>query len=87
MWIHRNLALAIHFDCNKITYINLQASFEFKHNVSFRFSFAADLWIMEDGIADGHVLVFDMKGIVFAHLAKLGIIHMKKYLFYLQVKV
>ena len=48
---------------------------------------ASDLWLMEEGIADGYMLVVDMEGIVFGHLARLGLMTMKKFMFYLQVKL
>ena len=51
-----------------------------------RFAMASDLWLMEEGIADGYMLVVDMEGIVFGHLARLGLMTMKKFMFYLQVK-
>lgn len=41
--------------------------------------------IMEEGAAKGYIIAADMSGIVFGHLAKLGILTMKKYMFYLQV--
>lgn len=46
---------------------------------------ASDLWIQEDGIANGHVIVMDMDGIVFGHLTRLSILVMKKFMFFLQV--
>lgn len=41
--------------------------------------------IMEEGTAKGYIIVADMSGVVFGHLAKLGILTMKKFMFYLQV--
>lgn len=52
---------------------------------SFSFWMIADLWIMQEGIAEGHVIVFDMDGIVFGHLARLGLMTIKKTMDYLQV--
>lgn len=46
-----------------------------------------DLWILEDGIADGHVLIFDLNGLVFGHLARINILGMRKFLYYLQVSL
>lgn len=44
-----------------------------------------DLCIIEEGTAKGHVLIVDMSGVVLGHLARLGIMSIKKYILYLQV--
>lgn len=44
-----------------------------------------DLCIMEEGTAKGYIIVADMSGVVFGHLAKMGILTIKKYMLYLQV--
>lgn len=44
-----------------------------------------DMWLMQDGIAEGHAIVVDMDGSTLAHLAKVNIIAMKKFMFYIQV--
>lgn len=43
------------------------------------------MWLMQDGIAEGHAIVVDMDGSTLAHLAKVNIIAMKKFMFYIQV--
>lgn len=40
---------------------------------------------MEEGTAKGHIIVMDLDGVIFGHLARLGILTIKKYLLYLQV--
>lgn len=40
---------------------------------------------MQDGIAEGHAIVVDMEGSTLSHLAKVNIIAMKKFMFYIQV--
>lgn len=44
-----------------------------------------DLWLMQDGIAEGHSIVVDMEGATLSHLAKVGLIALKKFMFYIQV--
>ncbi len=44
-----------------------------------------DKCIMDEGTANGYIIVMDMSGVVFGHLAKLGILTMKKFLIFLQV--
>lgn len=44
-----------------------------------------DMCIMEEGTAKGYIIVTDMSGVVFGHMAKLGLLTIKKYMFYLQV--
>ena len=48
------------------------------------FDMISMLHLYQKGTSKGHLIVFDMKGISFPHLAKLGPITMKKLLFYLQ---
>ncbi|XP_017469113.1 PREDICTED: alpha-tocopherol transfer protein-like [Rhagoletis zephyria] len=43
-----------------------------------------DLWMYEDGIRPGHIIVIDLKGVTLGHVARIGIFQMKKFLFYLQ---
>ncbi|XP_062125107.1 alpha-tocopherol transfer protein-like [Drosophila sulfurigaster albostrigata] len=43
-----------------------------------------DLWMYEDGIQKGHVIVIDLKGCSLGHVARIGLLQMKKFLFYLQ---
>lgn len=44
-----------------------------------------DYWMYEDGIQPGHVIVIDLKGCSLGHVARIGLLQMKKFLFYLQV--
>ncbi|XP_036233872.2 alpha-tocopherol transfer protein-like [Bactrocera oleae] len=43
-----------------------------------------DMWMSEDGIRPGHIMVMDLKGVTLGHVARIGIFQMKKFLFYLQ---
>ncbi|XP_011179298.2 alpha-tocopherol transfer protein-like [Zeugodacus cucurbitae] len=43
-----------------------------------------DMWMCEDGIRPGHIMVMDLKGVTLGHVARIGIFQMKKFLFYLQ---
>ncbi|XP_017855598.1 PREDICTED: alpha-tocopherol transfer protein-like [Drosophila arizonae] len=43
-----------------------------------------DYWMYEDGIQPGHVIVIDLKGCSLGHVARIGLLQMKKFLFYLQ---
>ncbi|KAJ6634789.1 hypothetical protein Bhyg_13368, partial [Pseudolycoriella hygida] len=43
-----------------------------------------DLCVMEEGTAKGYIIVADMNGVLLGHLAKLGILTIKKYMLYLQ---
>lgn len=44
-----------------------------------------DLWLMQDGLAEGHSIVVDMEGSSLSHLAKVNILAMKKFMYYIQV--
>lgn len=44
-----------------------------------------DLWLAREGIAAGHALVVDMEGSTLAHLAKVNLMAMKKFMYYIQV--
>lgn len=46
-----------------------------------------DLWLPQDGLAEGHSIVVDMDGATLSHLAKVNIIAMKKFMYYIQVKL
>ncbi|XP_017101104.1 alpha-tocopherol transfer protein-like [Drosophila bipectinata] len=43
-----------------------------------------DFWMYEDGIQPGHVIVIDLKGCSLGHVARVGLLQMKKFLYYLQ---
>ncbi|KAH8357436.1 hypothetical protein KR084_006783 [Drosophila pseudotakahashii] len=43
-----------------------------------------DFWMYEDGIQPGHVIVIDLKNTSLGHVARIGLLQMKKFLFYLQ---
>lgn len=45
-----------------------------------------DLWLAKEGIATGHSLVIDMEGSTLAHLTKVNLLAMKKFMYYIQVK-
>jgi len=44
-----------------------------------------DFWMYEDGIQPGHVIVIDLKNTSLGHVARIGLLQMKKFLYYLQV--
>lgn len=44
-----------------------------------------DIWLAQEGIAAGHCLVVDMEGSTLAHLAKVNLLAMKKFMYYIQV--
>lgn len=48
------------------------------------FCIVADLWLLEEGAAEGHMICFDMDGFVFGHMTRLNPISVKKFLYYLQ---
>lgn len=45
-----------------------------------------DFWMYEDGIQPGHVIVIDLKGCSLGHVARVGLLQMKKFLYYLQAR-
>lgn len=45
-----------------------------------------ELWQYQEGIADGIILVFDMKGSQFGHVTRIPPFQLKKFIFYLQVR-
>lgn len=49
------------------------------------FCIVADLWLLEEGAANGHMICFDMDKFLFGHMTRLNPITLKKFLYYLQV--
>ncbi|XP_052563849.1 alpha-tocopherol transfer protein-like isoform X2 [Culex pipiens pallens] len=45
---------------------------------------ALEEWLKEDGLAEGHVIIYDFTGCHLGHIAKLGIFPTKNYLYYIQ---
>lgn len=43
-----------------------------------------ELWLWTTGASPGHIIIIDMEGTVFGHLARLSPMVMKKFLYYLQ---
>lgn len=41
-------------------------------------------WLKEDGLAEGHVIIYDFTGCHLGHIARLGIYPTKNYLYYIQ---
>lgn len=54
------------------------------HSIS-RFTMVTDLFLAQDGIAEGDAIIIDMEGSTLSHLARVNIIAMKKFMFYIQV--
>lgn len=44
-----------------------------------------DLFLAQDGLSEGHAIVIDMEGATLSHLARVNIIALKKFMFYIQV--
>lgn len=53
----------------------------------YRFSMVTDLWIWEEGIAEGHVIVVDMDLAQLGHVGRMSLMAVKKYMYYLQVRI
>ncbi|GAB0088704.1 alpha-tocopherol transfer protein-like [Sergentomyia squamirostris] len=49
-----------------------------------QFSFLSDLHLWSEGTAEGHILIVNMQGVGFGHLARVGLLQLKKYITYLQ---
>lgn len=49
------------------------------------FIMSMDLWILQEGTAEGHEIVIDLSGMTLSHLAKMSPLTMKKLFYYLQV--
>ncbi|XP_076242497.1 alpha-tocopherol transfer protein-like [Calliopsis andreniformis] len=47
-------------------------------------SMVVDLWLHVEGTMPGHIILFDIKNVVFGHAARLSPMGLKKYLYYLQ---
>lgn len=72
----------------KVMYMKLVDSsitkFDFTSLVKL-FNFVADLWLLEEGAAEGHLLCFDLDKFQLGHMTRLNPITIKKFLYYLQV--
>lgn len=53
-------------------------------NVIKLFTMLAENWLYSLGTCPGFIIIIDMKGAVFGHVARLNPMIMKKYLYYLQ---
>ncbi|XP_070852427.1 alpha-tocopherol transfer protein-like isoform X2 [Drosophila suzukii] len=51
---------------------------------NYRYCMIFDFWMYEDGIQPGHVIVIDLKNTSLGHVARIGLLQMKKFLYYLQ---
>lgn len=51
---------------------------------NFRFNFVADACLLEEGTASGHIIVIDLQGVTLGHVARLGVMPIKHFLYYLQ---
>ncbi|KAF2883357.1 hypothetical protein ILUMI_22802 [Ignelater luminosus] len=43
------------------------------------------LWLMQEGTQEGLIIILDMEDFSFSHFLKLGVMTVKKFLYYLQV--
>lgn len=74
----------------KVSFLNRQNLYNFGMSEKKRFlffysfSFLCDAILFEKGIEEGHVIVFDMTGISLSHVARLTIMAIKNFLYYLQ---
>ncbi|XP_055677710.1 retinol-binding protein pinta-like [Lutzomyia longipalpis] len=71
----------------KIIFINLLDHDASKYNFTASlklYSFISDLHLWTEGTAEGHILLVNMQGMNLGHIARLGLVQMKKYLTYLQ---
>lgn len=72
---------------NKVLYSRLKDSNPEHYNFNSQmkiFDMATSLVLSQEGTHDGHVLVVDLKGVVLGHLLRIGIMSMKKYMYFLQ---
>ncbi|XP_059622662.1 retinol-binding protein pinta-like [Phlebotomus argentipes] len=71
----------------KIIFCNLLDYDATKYNFTASlklYSFVSDLHLWTEGTAEGHILLVDMQGMSLGHIARLGLVQMKKYITYLQ---
>lgn len=46
-----------------------------------------DYHLAKEGVHEGYTMIIDMEGSTFAHMAKVNFITMRKFLYYVQVRV
>lgn len=55
-------------------------------NLILRYNMALDYWVARDGITEGFAIILDMDGAKLAHLTKINIAVLRKFIFYVQVR-
>lgn len=65
------------FDASKFNYVDMVKLF----------AMITDMWLAQDGIAAGHAIVIDMEGVTLSHLARINLLALKKFMFYIQVSI
>lgn len=75
-------------DGTSVIYVKLMdknpSNFNYVEQVKL-FLMVYDLYLMQEGLTEGHTILFDMEGGTLTHLAKCGIMTVKKIMYYLQV--
>lgn len=49
-----------------------------------RITFVADMWLLEEGSAQGQIVIIDLQGLLMGHLARLSVMPIKHFIEYLQ---
>lgn len=73
----------------KIIFLKFYDCDPWKFNVAEQikiFCMSVKLWLMQEGSAEGHLVVMDMSDISTGHLIRLNPLTIKKFFFFLQVK-
>lgn len=75
---------------HKVMYVCLKdkdpANFRFTETLKL-FTMYIDLWLLQEGTAPGHQIILDLDKMTLGHLSKLSIMAIKKFMYYLQVRI